>query len=469
MGMLGLLLLLRVVSVLLPPPCSVSLGEDDLGHRLDTLGGLADGLVGDDLGSQLAGEDCALHGAQVELGGVVACEHEVLYGSLLRGAELVAAHVGGVDGARRLDDGVLAQLRAGTVRLDLRGEKALQFAHGGLDDLLVGSGDPVLLRARERPAWCKDELQHGLLLVVVLFASRGHVGVHREQRRAREHEVVAAVELAVEPEVQVDHGDALQLVELLEERALLPRLGRHKLHDVHGHRGDVHVGGHLLPARELQVGHALAVLRNGDLAQRGLQAHLPAPRLHVLTQRLAQAVGLVAVQEGHLRAVRLVDEAVHRGEHHRHAQLVRVDEVQRLGHRDENLVVHPVGHVVLLHPLAHRQLVLRVDVVLPRHQHGQQRQPEAQLLRPREHLVVVGDRPHPVPGRWQPRREVEARKLARGVGHREDHGVLLPLQAVLDVELREQVHHVRVRPEEDVQPCLDPVTVLVLPSGHLAA
>ena len=40
----------------------------------------------------------------------------------------------------------------------------------------------------------------------------------------------------------------------------------------------------------------------------------------------------------YLKALVLVEEAVHGGEHHRHRELVRVDEVQRLRHRDEHLV-----------------------------------------------------------------------------------------------------------------------------------
>merc|ERR1719454_1721273 len=39
----------------------------------------------------------------------------------------------------------------------------------------------------------------------------------------------------------------------------------------------------------------------------------------------------------------------------------------------------------------------------------------------------------------------------------------------MDPELGEEVHHVWVRAEEDVQPCLDPVAVLVLPGTDLAA
>ena len=39
----------------------------------------------------------------------------------------------------------------------------------------------------------------------------------------------------------------------------------------------------------------------------------------------------------------------------------------------------------------------------------------------------------------------------------------LPLQSVLDVEFLQQVHHVRVGPEEYVQTRLHPVAILILP------
>jgi hypothetical protein len=90
-----------------------------------------------------------------------------------------------------------------------------------------------------------------------------------------------------------------------------------------------------------------------------------APHLH----GAAQALRLVAVEERRLRAIRLVEEAVHSSEHHRHREFVRIDEVQRLGHGHEQLVADAFGHAILLHPLAHGILVLRVriPVVTPGH------------------------------------------------------------------------------------------------------
>jgi hypothetical protein len=47
--------------------------------------------------------------------------------------------------------------------------------------------------------------------------------------------------------------------------------------------------------------------------------------------------------------------------------------------------------------------------------------------------------------------------------------VAFPLQTVFDVELSEQLAHVAVSAEEDVQTGFIPVTVVVLPGRHLAA
>mmetsp|Transcript_15341 Transcript_15341/g.46134 ORF Transcript_15341/g.46134 Transcript_15341/m.46134 type:complete len:268 (-) Transcript_15341:321-1124(-) len=156
-------------------------------------------------------------------------------------------------------------------------------------------------------------------------------------------------------------------------------------------------------------------------------------------------------------------------EHDGHGQLIRVDEVQRLGHGDEHLRVDALGHVVLAHELEAAELILGVDEALALDEHGQQRRRAAELLGERKHLLVHEDGKAEVKRRRDAGHEVEGRELARELLHREDHLVDLPLQAVVDVELAEEVHHVRVGPEEDVQPRLDPVAVLVLPGRDLAA
>ena len=61
------------------------------------------------------------------------------------------------------------------------------------------------------------------------------------------------------------------------------------------------------------------------------------------------------------------------------------------------------------------------------------------------------------------------REAGRARLHGENHLVNLPLEAVVDAELGEEVHHVGVCAEEDVEAGFYPVAVLVLPGRHLTA
>ena len=280
--------------------------------------------------------------------------------------------------------------------------------------------------------------------------------------------MVHVLELAVEPQVDVDHGDPLEVLDLVEERHRAPLLRHHALHDVHGDRADVLVGDNLGPVHHLEVLHAAVVVEH-KLLDALLELDVAAARLDVVHHRRAQTVGLVPVQERHLQTVRLVQEPVHRGQHDRHGELIRVDEVERLGHGDEHLVVDSIRHAVLAHEVQDAELVLLVDEVLALDEHGDQRRRGLELLAEGQHLLVEQNREAEVERRGDALDEVERRELAGELLHGEDHLVHLPLQTVLDVELGEQVHHVRVRAEEDVKSGLDPVPVLVLPRGHLPA
>ena len=62
---------------------------------------------------------------------------------------------------------------------------------------------------------------------------------------------------------------------------------------------------------------------------------------------LVDPIGLVPVQKGHLKAVVLVKELIHGCELDCHGQLVRIDEVERLGHDNKHLLVDPLGYAVL--------------------------------------------------------------------------------------------------------------------------
>ena len=200
---------------------------------------------------------------------------------------------------------------------DLEREEPLELLHGRRHDLLVGLGDPVGVAAGDWRARRKDELEHGLLLVVVLLAGGGHVGVDGEERGPGEAEVVHVLELTVEPEVDVDDGDALELLDLVEEGHGAPLLGHHPLHDVHGNRGDVLVRDDLLAGHHLEALDAAVVVEH-ELLDALLQLDVAAASLDVVHHRRAEPVGLVAVEEGHLQPVGLVEETVHGGQYDGH-------------------------------------------------------------------------------------------------------------------------------------------------------
>mmetsp|Transcript_10220 Transcript_10220/g.25572 ORF Transcript_10220/g.25572 Transcript_10220/m.25572 type:complete len:215 (+) Transcript_10220:1047-1691(+) len=182
-----------------------------------------------------------------------------------------------------------------------------------------------------------------------------------------------------------------------------------------------------------------------------------------------QPVRLVAIEKSHLKPICLVQEAVHCRQDHGHGQLVRVDEVERLSHGDEDLLVDAVGHPVLPHELQDRDVVLLVDELLPLNEHREQRRRGLQLFRHREHLLIQQDRKREVEGRWDTLEEIEGGELTWELLHSENHLVAFPLKPVLNVELREEVHHVGVCPKEDVETCFDPITIFILPRRHLAA
>mmetsp|Transcript_60932 Transcript_60932/g.157092 ORF Transcript_60932/g.157092 Transcript_60932/m.157092 type:complete len:521 (+) Transcript_60932:400-1962(+) len=437
---------------------------------LQPLGRPARRLVADDLCSQLAAEHRALHATEELLAGPVAGQREVFDRRLLRGAVPVPAGDGRVHAPWHTHHRALLELGTSIWQLltDLGGEEPLELLQGGIHDLLVGLLEPVDLATCEWRARREDELEHGLVGVLVLLAAGAHVRIHGQQRAAAEAQVVDVQQFPVEPHVDVDDRDALELIDLAEEGVVGPLLGHNAFHDVARHRGDVLVSLHDAAVAHEDVFDG-AVLVEHELVHRGVEQDLATPLLNVLLHRRTEAVRLVAVEERHLQAVRLVQEAIHRSEHHSHGELVRIDEVERLGHGNEDLFIDAVRHAILLHELKYRHVVLLVNELLALHEHGQQRRGGLQLLRHREHLLVQQDRQGEVEGRRHALQEVERGELTRELLHGEDHLVALPLQTVLDVELGEEVHHVRVGTEEDVEAGLNPVAILVLPGGDLAA
>ena len=177
--------------------------------------------------------------------------------------------------------------------------------------------------------------------------------------------------------------------------------------------------------------------------------HLTAASRHVINDRLAEALRRVAVEEGHLRAITLLQETVEGGEHHGAGDFIGINEIQRLGHGDEHLVVHPLGDVVKAQPLRPGVLIALLHVLLAPQHGGNKTHAEGDLLRPGEHVVVAEDRGHTVEGS----RDIGEIKTAIGAGRLflvEDHRVALPLEPVLDVQLFEELAHVAVCTKEDV-------------------
>ena len=205
-----------------------------------------------------------------------------------------------------------------------------------------------------------------------------------------------------------------------------------------------------------------------DLAQGGIEMHLAAMGLDVVNDRLAEPLGWVAIEEGHLRAIALLQEAVEGGEHHGAGDLIGIDEIQRLGHGDEHLVIHPLRDVVDAQPFRPGVPVALLHILLTPQDRRHQADAKGDLLGPGEQVVVAQDRRQAVKG------SRDVGKLETAVGAWgfllvEDHRVALPLQPVFDVQLLEELAHVAVRAKKDMQTGLIPVAVSVLPGRYLAA
>ena len=272
--------------------------------------------------------------------------------------------------------------------------------------------------------------------------------------------------------MDVDHRHAVEAIELLEIGNVLPGPWDQLLEGIHRHGAHVGIGGEgvallALDAADPEPAHR-AIGMELDLPQGSVEVDFAAALGDVVDDRLAEPLGWIAIEEGHLRAVALLQEAVEGGEHHRAGDLVGIDEIQRLGHGDEHLIIHPLGNVVQPQPFGPGILIAFLDVLLAAQHRRHQTDAEGDLLRPGEQVVVAEDRRHAVEGCGNIG-EVEAAVGAGGLLLVEDHRVTLPLQPVLDVQLLEQLAHVAIRPEKDVQAGLVPVAVLVLPGSHLAA
>lgn len=72
-----------------------------------------------------------------------------------------------------------------------------------------------------------------------------------------------------------------------------------------------------------------------------------------------------------------LQKAVESRQHHGHGQVVRVDEVQRLGHGNEDFVVHAVRYPLLFHPFRDGKRIALFNILLAE-QNGRDK-PDAKL------------------------------------------------------------------------------------------
>mmetsp|Transcript_22027 Transcript_22027/g.18274 ORF Transcript_22027/g.18274 Transcript_22027/m.18274 type:complete len:230 (-) Transcript_22027:1075-1764(-) len=210
-----------------------------LHNLLLRLGGSAHGLVHDHFSCQLAPQNSPLHRAQELLRSPITRQSEIGDGCPLLRPELVAAGNGSIHRPRRPHYRELFQFSQGAIRGNFCREQTLKLQHCRSNNLVITFSHPVSLAASNRRAWREHELQHRLLGIVVLRARHRHVRVHRQQRRAREAQVVHRSKFLVKPQVEVDDWDTLKLVHLAEIGHLLPRRWLHSLQYVHRHRRDI--------------------------------------------------------------------------------------------------------------------------------------------------------------------------------------------------------------------------------------
>ena len=112
-------------------------------------------------------------------------------------------------------------------------EKTLQFFHGGRDDVVIRTANPILGRS-------KHQLQHRTVRVFILAAGIAHVRVDAQQITAAKQQVINFGELAIKPEVDVDDRHPIEAFELLEVGQLLPSFRHQQLERIHRH--GTHVG-----------------------------------------------------------------------------------------------------------------------------------------------------------------------------------------------------------------------------------
>lgn len=72
-----------------------------------------------------------------------------------------------------------------------------------------------------------------------------------------------------------------------------------------------------------------------------------------------------------------LEETVESGQYNGHGQVLRVDEVEGLGHRNEHLVIHTVRNPLLFHPFGDSERIALFNVLLAEQNSWQE--PDAKL------------------------------------------------------------------------------------------
>mmetsp|Transcript_29450 Transcript_29450/g.53944 ORF Transcript_29450/g.53944 Transcript_29450/m.53944 type:complete len:235 (-) Transcript_29450:1057-1761(-) len=179
------------------------------------------------------------------------------------------------------------------------GEESCKFSHGCINNFFVRFADPVDISSSKRTAWGKNKFEHARLGIIILLAGHTHVGIDGKKWTTREAKVINGLELAVEPHVQVNDGNALELVELAEVGHVGPSLGNHTANNVDRHGRDVLIRNHLFACSHEQVVDS-AVFVGDNFLDRAVEHHLTAPGLNMVTHWRTDTIGLIAVNKCHL-------------------------------------------------------------------------------------------------------------------------------------------------------------------------
>ena len=150
--------------------------------------------------------------------------------------------------------------------------------------------------------------------------------------------------------MDVDDRHPIEPFELLEIGQLLPSFRHQQLERIHRH--GTHVGVCLQGARLLSLDAAdeeslhAAIFMELDFPQGGIQVHLATSGADVLHHWFAQPFGRITVQKSHLGAIAFLEKAIKRSEDNSAGNFFGIDKIQRLTHRQEHFVVHPIRDVV---------------------------------------------------------------------------------------------------------------------------